>query len=70
MRLRARVDGFSEGWIERYIADLRARLRRGEFGPAAQAGLGRRRFVGTQGSDVRRDGALEFLSSNQESDES
>jgi hypothetical protein len=62
MRLRARVDSFSEGWIERYIEDLRARLRRGEFGPGAQVGFGRRRFVDAQGSEVRRDGTPEILS--------
>lgn len=69
MRLRARVGGFSEGWIERHIEDLRARLRRGELGPGVHADLAQRRFVDAQGSEVRRDGTLEFLSSNQESDE-
>jgi len=67
MRLRARVEGLSEGWVERYMEDLRARLRRGEFGPGAQAGFGRRRFDDAQGINARRDVTPEFLSSNQDS---
>jgi hypothetical protein len=69
MRLRARVDGFSEGWVERHIEDLRARLRRGEFGSGAQVGFGRRRFVDAQGFQARSDGTPEFLSLIQDSDE-
>lgn len=69
MKFGIHIEGLSDGWFERYLEDLHARVRRGEFGPGVHAGFGRRRLFDARRTQARGEDRPEFLSSNQDSDE-